>query len=415
MSKRILLISQNFYPEIGSAANRIKNVYKLLNKQGYSVKVITTVPAYPQKSIYEDEKFWDDSEVKSKDVHRVSVKTRKYSRNIFHRLMYYLEIALKMMLYIFRDKNKYDLIFVTSPAIFVGFVGLIAKYRYRTRMFLDVRDLWPESLKGVGVLDKSIIISIFSYLEKLLYNKSDEIIVNSLGFVEHIRKKTKDKSKNIIFIPNGANLEELYSDIQKDNINVIYAGNIGLAQDFNIIKLLAERLSELNIRLDIIGYGMKVNKLANFVKNNKLKNVSFIKPITRKECLSIISNYYIGIVTLCDKEVFKTVLPGKVIDYMTCGVPIVASVSGISKQVIEEQKTGFVTDSQNIDEMIEGIIRLINEKEMYNQMSRNATRYIEKNFIWEKNINKLIELIEKEPPKRKYIRGFTNNKQMGKV
>ncbi|MEK1831896.1 hypothetical protein AAAC51_32420 [Priestia megaterium] len=75
---------------------------------------------------------------------------------------------------------------MTSPPIFIAVVGLVAKYRYRTKMILDIRDLWPESLKGVGVFNYRFIIYIFSRLEKLLYIKADKIIVNSQRFKDFI-------------------------------------------------------------------------------------------------------------------------------------------------------------------------------------------------------------------------------------
>lgn len=84
--------------------------------------------------------------------------------------------------------KKFDIVFVTSPPIFVAFVGLVAKYKYKARMLLDVRDLWPESLKGVGVFHHSLIIWLFEKIESALYRKADHIIINSEGFITHFKK-----------------------------------------------------------------------------------------------------------------------------------------------------------------------------------------------------------------------------------
>lgn len=134
MTKKVLVISQHFYPEIGSAGNRMKNVYKLLKENDYDVDVLTTEPTYPNKKIYSDKQFWDDDSLdEENDVTRVKVANRKYSRSIINRLWYYLEIAFRMILFILFDRKKYDVIFVTSPPIFIAVVGLVAKYRYRTK------------------------------------------------------------------------------------------------------------------------------------------------------------------------------------------------------------------------------------------------------------------------------------------
>ncbi|TYS69841.1 glycosyltransferase family 4 protein [Sutcliffiella horikoshii] len=408
MNKRVLMISQNFYPEIGSAANRMKNIYKLLKENGFDVEVITTEPAYPNKKIYKDEKFWDDDSINEDEksrIKRTSVKTRKYSRTILNRLFYYLEISLKMLIYIFRSKKKYDVVYVTSPAIFIGIVGVIAKYRFKSKLLLDIRDLWPESLKGVGVLDNNTVINLFSRIEKILYKNANRIIVNSKGFVNHIINIAGIDSSLVEYIPNGAIKEELITSEAKKGFNVIYAGNIGLAQDTNMIMKLAKELNNRNIDLHIIGYGMKAYELNQFVIENKLSNVFFVSPSTRNECLNIIAKYQVGIVTLNDKQVFETVLPGKIIDYMTIGLPIVASVSGYSKKIIEDTKSGFVISEKNVDKMIKKIEILYNNSELRTRMSLNGIEAVKANFMWEKNIKTLIKVLEEE---LNYTHNFNN-------
>lgn len=409
MNKKVLLISQGFYPEIGSAGNRMKNIFLLLQEQGYQVNILTTEPTYPNKNLYQDQKFWGDESLNNNpSVKRVNIKNRKYSRSIFNRLVYYLEMALKMFIYILNDKEKYEVVFVSSPPIFVGFVGLFAKFRYKSKLILDIRDLWPESLKGVGVFNNRIIISFFSYLEKILYKLSDHIIVNSLEFKYYIIEKSGASTEKIGFMPNSARLSEItekYNRPKKDKFKVIYTGNIGLAQDVDILKQLAIYLNCEDIELSIVGYGMKKNELVEFVKRNNLLNVHFYAPVTREECFKLNLDHDVGFVSLNDKEVFDTVLPGKIIDYMTCGLPIVASLSGYAKKVIEKEKVGFVSESRNPKEIVDFILYLADHPELRKQMSYNEGRYIMDKFLWEDNIKELISRIETDGAAEKnYIR-----------
>jgi glycosyltransferase involved in cell wall biosynthesis len=399
MKKKVLLISQGFYPEIGSAGNRMKNIFQLLQEKGYEVNVLTTEPTYPNKSLYTDQKFWNDETLNHDPaINRVKIKNRKYSRSIFNRLIYYLEMAFRMFLYVIKDKNRYDVIFVSSPPIFVGFVGLFAKYLYKSKLILDIRDLWPESLRGVGVLNYNFIIGFFGMLEKFLYKLSDQIIVNSMEFKEFIINKSGVSPDKIGFMPNAARLSEIpvITHAAKDGrIKVIYTGNIGLAQDVDVLKELAFSLKDENIDLSIVGYGIKKNELADFVRANNLTNVSFYSPVTRSDVFTIKLEHDIGFVSLNDKEVFDTVLPGKIVDYMTCGLPIVASVSGYAKRVIEEEKVGLVSETRNIKEIVDYILYLSRNPEVRKQMAENEGRYIMKKFLWEKNISELIERIQK--------------------
>ncbi len=397
MKKKVLVISQNFYPELGSAGNRIKNIYKLLREENYDVRVLTTEPTYPNRNIYEDEQFWDDDSLNREehDIKRIKVWNRKYSRSIINRLFYYLEIAFKMLFHILQDRNKYDVIFVTSPPIFIAFAGLFAKYRFRSRLILDIRDLWPETLKGVGVFNFPTILSFFSKLEKLLYIKADHIVVNSKGFIDYIAYTRGIPIDKIKFLPNSARKKELaLKQAGEGEFTVIYAGNIGLAQDVKTLMDLARQLNEYSINLTVMGYGFNRLAFIDYIKENNLTNVRFVKPSTRKECLDVISSHHVGIVTLNDKKVFETVLPGKIVDYMTCGIPIVASVSGYSKEVIEKHEVGFVSETHNATNMIKHILTLSMDSEVRAKFSQNALKYVGQHFLWEKNIHILISLIE---------------------
>lgn len=396
----ILVISQNFYPEIGSAGNRIKNIYQLLKEEGYDVTVLTIEPSYPNKTVYESEKFWDDESLNNdKNIKRVNVRNRKYAFSIFNRLLFYFEVAIKILFFVLFDKKKYSIIFVSSPPIFIGFVGLIAKYRYNAKMILDIRDLWPESLKGVGVFNSKLIIKVFSYFEVLLYKKADHLIVNSVGFIDYISKKAKLNKKSIKFMPNSSRIRELElikEKQDKSTYKVIYTGNIGLAQDVDFLKELSLKLDEQNIEFSIVGYGLRKNELTNFIKEHKLQNVYFHSPITREECLCLNRSHDVGLISLTNKEVFDTVLPGKLIDYMLSGLPVVAAVSGYAKEMIDKYETGFVSEGRDTDEIINDILYLRDHPAIREQKRNNCIKLINSKFLWEDNIKVLLRILNKE-------------------
>ncbi|WP_026581959.1 glycosyltransferase family 4 protein [Bacillus sp. J33] len=397
MKKKVLIISQHFYPEIGSAGNRIKNIYQLLSKKGYEVSVITSDPAYPNMKIYEQSNFWDDPSIEdnTSKISRIQVTNRKYSRSILNRLFFYVEVAIKLYIRILKDKGNYDIVFATSPPIFIAIVGFLAKVKFRCHFLLDIRDLWPESLKGVGIFNNTFIIKIFSEVEKFLYKKADHIIVNSMGFMDYIHDKASIPFGKISYIPNAAKETEINRNPSSTGkAKVIYTGNIGLAQNIEFFKQLAKKLSQKNIELTIIGYGIKSKELIEYIQQEELKNVTLHSPLTRKECLDTISRHHVGIVSLNNKEVFDTVLPGKVVDYMTCKIPIVASVSGYSKKVIEQNKVGLVSETRDVDEILKHIEYLLKDPQLSSEMSNNCEKSIRESFLWEKNIIKLEEIIE---------------------
>lgn len=400
MGKKVLIISQNFYPDIGSAGNRMKNIFKLLVEKGYEVEVITTEPSYPNKKLYEDKMFWDDEflDAHTSSIKRVKVANRKYARSVWNRLMYYLEVMLKMIFYVIAKRQRqFDIVFVSSPPIFIGAVGLLAKFSYKSKLILDVRDLWPESLNGVQVFNYPIVMKLSYAFERTLYKKSDHIIVNSLGFTDYIHHKAGIPLSKIDFMPNSAMSEEVAEiDLKEEGpFKVIYTGNIGLAQDLEVLKKLAVTLDEHKIALSIVGYGFRRNELKSFVRENKLSNVKFYSPLTRKGCFSLNRKHHVGFVSLNSNEVFDTVLPGKIIDYMTCQLPIVASVGGFSKEFIESNQIGFVSENRDVNEIVDYILKLNRNPELRNRIAMKAGNYIRSNFMWENNINILINSMER--------------------
>lgn len=139
------------------------------------------------------------------------------------------------------------------PPIFIVLSALIGRRLIHSKLILEVRDLWPDSLTGgVKSFDKKWIINIFQYLEKKMYRTADTIVINSQGFRQHIEKKLKT-DKEIIYLPNGPRQYELHANRKNhDEFKVIYAGNLGLAQDIDRLKQVAQDLNNITFILMLL-------------------------------------------------------------------------------------------------------------------------------------------------------------------
>lgn len=396
--KKILMITQNFYPEIGSAANRMKNIYLELKERGYDVTVLTSEPSYPNRNLYKDLSYWDDKKVEE-DIIRIQPKTRKYTRNLFRRLILYIEIAFRLILSICRDKEKYDYIFVSTPSIFIPIVGIFAKKRKKAKLILDVRDLWPDSFVGIGFFDSKIILKFAYKLERIIYHAADHIIINSKGFFAYIKEKGIPPQK-ISFMPNSLTEEELSMPMKKENsdvITVIYTGNIGLAQNIKKLVEVAEYLKEFkNIKFKIIGYGYKKNDISEAIEKNTLPNIQLITPKNRRDTLTEVMSADIAYVSLVEEAAFNKVLPGKIIDYMSMSKPLIASVDGYAKEVIEEAGCGMVAKDRTVAELGELIKVLVQDKKLRENLGSNGYQYAFRMLRWKKNIETLIQVLEEE-------------------
>ncbi|RCW77408.1 glycosyltransferase family 4 protein [Saliterribacillus persicus] len=397
MRKKVLIVTQNFYPAIGSAGNRMRNIFRLLSEESIEVEVLTIEPSYPNKSMYQDQKFWDDEVVNNSldKIKRVPIKSRKFTNRILSRLFFYLEIMYRFTFELFkRRKDNYDYIYVSTPPIFIVFSAWIGKKLMKSKLILEVRDLWPDSLIGVQTMDHKWIIGLFQKLEKKMYRMADLIVINSIGFKEHIEAKLK-KEKTIIYLPNGPRKEEIIEDKgSSEKFRVIYAGNLGLAQDIGRLKKMAQVLDSYNIHFDVLGYGMKTDSFRTFIDESKLSNIELHEPTTRQESLALIAQSDLSIAFLNDAAVFSTVLPGKIIDYMTCQTPVIAGVTGTAASLITNHHTGFVFEYRDTDKMIDKILELKEQPHKLELLRNNCKKTVEDHFLWEKNIKELSKFLK---------------------
>jgi len=397
--KSILMIVQNFYPEIGSGANRLKNIYLHLKKCGYEVTVLTMNPSYPNQNLYQDEQFWDEEDIEQDVIRIHPAKIKKYTSSIWFRLFHYLESMFLFILTIFKLKKKYDYVFISTPPIFPSVAGMIAKRKMKAKLITDVRDLWPESLLGVGAFTNKAVLKGAYWFEKKLYKASDQIIINSPIFKEYIQAKGVE-AQRIRFIPNSLTSEELNlalrpPPLSEEKIKVMYTGNIGLAQD--ILKLLsvAERLKEYpNIEFVIIGYGFRKNEVETEIKARGLNNITFTQAKSRKATLQELAAAHIAYVSLVEKSVFDKVLPGKIIDYMCVGKPIVADVSGFAANLIRGARCGLIAENRSVEQIADHIVMLAQNRGLMNLFGNNGYQYAKQHFYWNHNIEGLRHILE---------------------
>ncbi|PWU67127.1 glycosyltransferase family 4 protein [Gracilibacillus dipsosauri] len=397
MPKKVLILTQNFYPAIGSAGNRMKNIFQLLSKADVQVEVLTIEPSYPNKNMYKDRTFWDDEDVNKQTdkITRLPIKSRKFTNKLISRLFFYLEIMYRFIFELWRRrKDGYDYLYVSTPPIFIVFSAWLLRRPMKAKIILEVRDLWPDSLTGVKSFDQKWIIRFFQFVEKKMYHMADLIVINSKGFASHIQEKLK-KQKKIVFLPNGPRQKELIEKSPLDEeFRVVYAGNLGLAQDIDRLKQVAQQLHEHGIHFDVLGYGMKTKEFKQFLTDKQLTNVQVHKPTTRRKSLELIRKSHVSIAFLNDVEVFSTVLPGKVLDYMTCQTPIVAGVKGIAADLIRENQTGYAFSSNDTTLMLEKVLELKEDQELLARMQANCLTTVTKHFLWEHNIERLVDIIE---------------------
>lgn len=397
MKRKILIISQNFYPELGSAANRMKKLFEQLHQQGYAPVMLTTEPSYPNKALFKDRSYFDSdtlNALEGKQIHRIQMKFDKQHPNLLYRLLYYIELMIKVKFYL-KHMKVFDNILVTSPNIFLAWATLFFKSTHKAKYFLEIRDLWPDSFLGIGKIKLRFSLPILKFLEKKMYQNADEIIVNNPYFEKHIRAMIGE-DKPFLYLPNAFTEDEIQHLPKRDTFSVIYSGNLGYAQNVKQLIEIAKKLNEARIHFTVMIYGVHADEFRRAVKRERMHFVHLIPPMKRTQCLQTVSEHHVSLSILKPATIFMNVMPGKVIDSICSGTPVVSNLGATMSQMIEQHQVGYSKENASTDEMIEYIKQLKFNTTEYAQTIKHTEQLREEAFMWEKNIVRLIERLRGE-------------------
>lgn len=347
----ILVVTQYFWPE----NMRINDLVRDLSEKGHEVTVLTGQPNYPEGKVYEvyRQSPADFMSYGRAKVVRVPLVSRGNSsiRLILNYLSFF-SLASTLGAWKLRGKH-YDSVFVyaVSP-IMAAIPALVIGRLKRAPVFIWVLDLWPETLRAVGVVKHPLLLKPVGAMVSWIYNRADYLLLQSHGFFENVRSYcTKDiSSERVIYFPSWA--ENDFSDsavfgstlLERDDsvFTVVFAGNLGEAQDFAAIIDAAESLKgKAPVRWVIVGDGRMSRWLAEEVSARNLDNVLLLGRHPLEEMPGLFASADALLVSLKTNDVFEKTIPGKVQAYLASGKPILGMINGEAARVIQESGAGF--------------------------------------------------------------------------
>ena len=396
---RILIITQYYWPE----NFRINEVSEELIKLGHKVYILTGYPNYPKGEIYSEFKknYKKFSKYKGAEIIRVPILSRK-KNNLNLALNYISFLLSSIFVGYFKLKGKeFDLIFTCqlSPVTIGITSAFFAKIRKIPQVFW-VQDLWPDTLVALNIMTKNWQINLFKNLVNWIYSRCDLILAQSENILKEIKKYSSVKN-NIYYFPTWGE-SDLFLKIAppapeikpKDIFTILFAGNIGEAQDFpNLINAVQDMIvnNVINFRIILIGDGSKKEWLKEEVKKlNIEKYFEFYNSYPLERMPSFFRHADALMVSLLNKKVFNMTIPGKIPFYLGSGIPIIGMICGAGAEVIKKSKGGWVCDSGdylNLSKIIQNIILL--EKEELKKIGIKGKEYANKEFSKQTLINKL--------------------------
>ncbi|MBU1619106.1 MAG: glycosyltransferase family 4 protein [Gammaproteobacteria bacterium] len=395
---RILVVSQYFWPE----DFRINDLCKEFQALGHEVTILTGVPNYPAGKIFDE---YSDNPAGFKlfagmDVIRVPIMSR--GKSSIRLLLNYLSFALLGSIIgpLVLRKKQFDVIFVCqlSP-ITVAIPAIVLKRLKKIPLVMWSLDLWPDSVRAVGKGKSDVIYTALAALVKFIYRRCDLIAGQSTEYLSCIQELDDSRTKTMIF-PNWA--EELFqvSNVERTNaerpFTVLFAGNIGEAQDFDSIVSAAKILKErkLNMVFSIVGDGSKYQWLKNAVQQFGLEKYFVLHG---RYPLSEMPKFYnsadAALLCLKSSKIFEVTVPGKLQSYMMSKLPVLAMINGAGGRLVDLSECGyscaasdFVSLANNIEQMLS-----LGTKEL-NQLGNNGLEYATKHF----SRNELVHSLCKE-------------------
>ena len=390
---RILYLSQYFFPEVGATQTRAYEMASNWVRLGHHVTLITEIPNHPSGIIppaYRG-KLYQNDQLDGIEVIRVWVKASPV-KNFRNRILFYLSYMLNAAVAgIFLARGRYDLLYASSPPLFVGASALILSYLRRIPMVFEVRDLWPESAVALGELSNPRFIAWSTRLEEVCYRRARKVIVVTSDIRERLVRRGITNEK-ILFVPNGSNTESFQFDpVARERIRAslglqdkfiaIYAGIHGVAQGLEHVVEAARLLqNEANIHFLLIGEGPKKAEIAALVGGYQLNNLMLLHEQPRNDIPAFLSAADVALIPLRKIDIFKGALPSKIFDAWACNRPILLSVDGEAHQIMESAGGGVFVPPEDPEAMASALKTLCNSPKECKRMGENGRAYTIQHF-----------------------------------
>ena len=385
----ILVICQYYKPE----PVVLSDICEELVKKGHSVTLITGVPNYPMGKIYKDYRFHKkrNETVGGVKIHRCFTIGRR--SGIIFRVLNYYSFAISSTLYASMLKDKYDVIFVyqLSPVMMAN-AAIKYKKKYNKKLLLYCLDLWPESLCAGGIKPNGFVYNLFKKISEKIYINADKILITSKSFSEYFNSMFG--INNTIYLPQYAN--DIFSPLKckkvpDGNIDLLFAGNIGKAQNLDTIVKAAVLTKDIkNLNWHIVGDGSELQHTKKLAKELNAENIIFHGRKPLEEMPEYYSMADAMLITLHSDPIISKTLPGKVQTYMAAGKPIIGAIDGETKLVIDEAKCGFCGDAENAEQLAHNVRKFIGFKNK-EILAENSRKYYEANFLKETYIETLLK------------------------
>lgn len=392
----ILLVHQYFLEKDDPGGSRFNEMARVWAENGHQVTVISGMVHYAsgkKRDKHKGKFIVRETYDTNITVYRCHV-SEAYNTNFIGRLWAYFSFVFSSVIAgIFRATERYNVVLVTSPPLFVGITGYVLSRWKRIPLVFEIRDLWPESAIDTGILTNQTIIRFAYWFERFIYRKSKLINCLTPAFRTKLIEEKNVPAAKTVMIPNAADFslsEELLHSFDtqafRTQLNwqgkfvVTYVGAHGVANHLIQLVEVAELLKDTPVHMVLIGDGMQKPMLREETRKRGLTNVQFVDSVPKKEVFKYILASDLGSSVLKKNDTFKTVYSNKTFDYMSCRKPILMVIDGVSRQLVEEARCGVYAEPENAADIAAKIRMYLSDQERLTTDGLNGYHYARHHF-----------------------------------
>ena len=408
---KILYVSQYFPPEMGAPAARAAELAHHWAQSGHDVSVLTGFPNHPTGVVPEEwrarlRRLTYREKINGVNIFRTwlwPLPNRKAHERMRNYSSFCISAALRGL-----TIPLPDVIIATSPQLLVGLSGWWLSFSRQVPFVFEVRDLWPESLAAVGAgSEDSLLHHALGAIAGFLYQRSNLIVVVTAAFKEHLIRHWRVPAEKIAVVENGVETD-LFAPQPRETDQALrrelaaegkflasYIGTMGNAHGLETLLDAAAKLQHQNpdVLFLLVGEGAEKERIKSLAQGRGLANLRFLGQQPREKIPAFISASDACLVLLKKTDVFKTVIPTKMLEFMSCARPVILGVDGQARQIVEEAGAGVVIEPENSAALVQAINQLAANRELGATLGQKGREHILQNFSRDRTAEKYVQIL----------------------
>lgn len=325
------------------------------------------------------------------------------SDGFFKRSMTFVKFALRSIGVALTA--RYDLAFATTTPLTAGIPGIFARW-FRGKPFVfEVRDLWPELPRAMGVIRNPLVLGAMSVLEWVSYRSAHRLVGLSPGIVDGIARLGVPRER-IALIPNGCDLDIFAGEVEpwrpwqvkSDDLLAVFAGTHGVANGLDALLDVAAELKQRDrsdIKLMLIGQGKLKPALQDRAIRENLDNIVFHDPVNKARLSGLMAGADVGLQTLANISAFYYgTSPNKFFDYIAAGLPVLNNYPGWLAGMIRDNQCGFAVEAEDPQAFADALEQAANDRAVLKVMGVRARELAEREFNREQLSNRFVDWLE---------------------